>query len=134
MSKMSKRSEVRSQILDFGFWILDLKSQISNLKSQIFLLLFTAYCLLFTMPAIAAESAIKLYPTPSERSLPIAISVDAKGQIWFAEFAENKIGRLDVKKGDIAEYTIPTPLSQPIGIAADANGRIWFIEAQANKL
>src|SRR3972149_10021746 len=99
MSKMSKRSEacprmflsgVRGQILDFGFWILDLKSQISNLKSQIFLLL-TVYCLLFTMTAIAAESAIKLYPTPSERSLPIAISVDAKGQIWFVELNGSKI-------------------------------------------
>src|SRR3989338_2941171 len=100
----------------------------------LFLLLLAAYCLLFTMPAIAAESAIKLYPTPSERSLPIAISVDAKGQIWFVELNVNKIAMFLPETSAFFEYDIPTTRSVPTDIVVDANGIVWFTEEDGNQI
>src|SRR3990172_315854 len=109
----------------------------SDSPFRIFFLLLTAYCLLptlFTMTAIAAESAIKLYPTPSERSLPIAISVDAKGQIWFVELNVNKIAMFQPAISAFFEYDIPTTRSIPTDIVVDANGIVWFTEQDANQI
>ena len=33
--------------------------------------------------------------------------VDKEGIVWFSEFADNALGRLDPKTGKVAEYTIP---------------------------
>ena len=59
---------------------------------------------------VTTEGDIFEYPVPTPASQPIGITQGPDGAVWFAEFAANKIGRLDVK-------TIGKPIAP--GVRAD---------------
>ncbi len=62
------------------------------------------------------------------------ITIDSRGDIWFAELLGNKIGRFSPAKEEFSEYSIPTPDSGPYNIAIDSKGDVWFTERNANKI
>jgi virginiamycin B lyase len=59
---------------------------------------------------------------------PRGITVGPDGNLWFAEFNANQIGRLDPDTGVISEFPIPTPDSRPVGITVGPDGNVWFTE------
>lgn len=62
------------------------------------------------------------------------ITIDSRGDIWFAELLGNKIGRFSPAKEEFSEYSIPTTDSGPYNIAIDSKGDVWFTERNANKI
>lgn len=82
---------------------------------------------------IAPGGEMREFPLPKREGVRIgAIAVDAEGSVWFADTAEDAIGRSD-SEGHVTEF----PLSQgsaPRGIALGPDGAIWFTEAGADRL
>jgi virginiamycin B lyase len=74
------------------------------------------------------------YSIPSLGSEPWGLAVDGSGNVWFAETAANRIGKLEVASGVISEYTIPTANSQPWEVAIGGDGTVWFTEKAGNKI
>jgi streptogramin lyase len=51
--------------------------------------------------------------------------MDAKGRVWFAEFAANKVAMFDPEKEAFREWEAPTPHTYPYDVFADKNGELW---------
>ena len=66
-------------------------------------------------------------------SWPRGITVGPDGQIWFAEMAANKIGRITLT-GEFKEFEIPTADAQAYGVVAGPDGNLWFTESNAGKI
>ena len=49
-------------------------------------------------------------------------------QVFFTEFASDKIARFDTSTNNFTEWQLPTG-SKPVGIYVDENGDIWFTES-----
>jgi virginiamycin B lyase len=54
--------------------------------------------------------------------------------LWFTEFAANKIGMINPTTHVITEYPVPTATSQPFGITAGPDGNLWLTEFNQNKI
>ena len=59
---------------------------------------------------------------------------DSKNNVYFTDFRQRHIGRIDAKTGEIALYTIPTPASSPRRGQMDAQDRLWFGEYRADRI
>ena len=77
-------------------------------------------------------SPSKIYPT----TLPGQIVSDKSGNIYFPQHGGNRISKINIESGIMAEYDIPTgPLSTAVFIAASDDGKkIWFTEWASNKI
>ena len=82
--------------------------------------------------AAAAGTAAE-FTIPTANGQPNSIAPGPDGNLWFAEYSGNKIGRI-TPGGVIAEFPIPTANSQPFGIASGPDGNLWFTEYNANKI
>ena len=80
----------------------------------------------------AAKGVFRDYLLPSAGAEPTSIVRSFNGEIWFTEFAANKIGRIS-QTGQLTEYMIPTPASGPLGITVSGFD-VWFTEFNANKI
>ncbi len=47
------------------------------------------------------------------------------GNLWFAEYEINKIGRI-TPGGTITEFLLPTAPAYPLNIATGPDGNLWF--------
>lgn len=65
---------------------------------------------------------------------PYGLAADGENNLYFMDFANESIGRVDAKTGRSALYATPTPRSRPRRTMIDARGRIWFAEFAANKV
>lgn len=82
----------------------------------------------FVIPTLAVK------PIPQQKgSWPRGITANLDGNLWFAEMAGNKIGRI-TPKGEFKEYLIPTADAMAYGIVNDLDGKIWFTESGAGKI
>ncbi len=61
-------------------------------------------------------------------------SADAQNNLYFMDFGDENIGRIDAKTGQSTIYPTPTPHSRPRRTMMDQQGRVWFAEFAANKL
>jgi len=59
---------------------------------------------------------------------------DSRNNIYFTDFRQRHIGRIDAKTGQIALYEIPTPNSAPRRGSMDAQDRLWFGEYRADRI
>jgi virginiamycin B lyase len=66
-------------------------------------------------------------------SWPRSITVGPDGQLWFAEMAANKIGRVTLT-GAFTEFDIPTEDAQAYGIVTGPDQNMWFTESGAGKI
>ena len=77
--------------------------------------------------ATAAGQVITEFTLPNAGSVPNGIAAGPDGNVWFAEFSGNRIGRI-TPAGVITEFPVPTPNSQPNGIIAGPDKNLWFTE------
>jgi virginiamycin B lyase len=70
------------------------------------------------------------YDVPRAMTQPHDVVVDASGTVWFTEFGEQYLGRMDPRTGKIKEYAVPTLRPQePTGILdleTDEAGNFWI--------
>jgi len=66
-----------------------------------------------------------IYPTPAPRSRPRRTMRDARGRIWFAEYAANKVAMFDPVKETFREWDAPTPFTYPYDVFLDKNNELW---------
>jgi streptogramin lyase len=65
---------------------------------------------------------------------PYGFAIDGGGDIWFAEYANNGIGRLDPKTGEIDDFPVPIDGAIPRKVTADADGNIWVALHETGQL
>jgi len=80
-----------------------------------------------------------LYESPAGKKSgksvgPYGFSFDNKGNIWFAEYANNAVGRVDPQTGEVDDFPIPVPNSIPRKVNTDAQGNIWVALHESGQL
>jgi streptogramin lyase len=65
---------------------------------------------------------------------PYGMAADGRNNLYFMDFGDENIGRIDAKTGEATIYPTPTPKSRPRRTMLDDLGRLWFAEFAANKL
>lgn len=84
-------------------------------------------------------------PLPAPTALPIGIAAGPDGNLWFAEAAGGRIGRIDPATGATAEFPLPHAACQQPGfegssgtacqveyLAVGPDGAMWFGEPWRN--
>jgi len=76
------------------------------------------------------------YDVPAPNRMPWSAVPDKDGNFWIPYYgAANRIGRLDPKTGQIAEYRVPNQGTAAIHSAVPApDGSVWLTEQGSNKL
>ncbi|MHB8473389.1 MAG: Vgb family protein [Gammaproteobacteria bacterium] len=82
---------------------------------------------------LTASGQLTTYPIPSPNSMPMGVTGDSQGNIWFSEQFNGKIGVIR-PSGHIDEFDIPTPLSMPTGLTVDQYDNVWFAESGMGKI
>jgi len=59
---------------------------------------------------------------------------DSRNNVYFTDFRQGQIGRIDAKTGQIKLYETPTPNSAPRRGSMDAQDRLWFGEYRADRI
>jgi streptogramin lyase len=59
---------------------------------------------------------------------------DSKNNVYFTDFRQHHIGRIDAKTGKLDLYETPTPNSAPRRGSMDAQDRLWFGEYRADRI
>jgi virginiamycin B lyase len=62
------------------------------------------------------------------------IESDSKNNLWFMEFQDNYIGKIDAKTLAVSLYRAPTERSRNRRGIMDAQDRLWFAEYRGNKI
>jgi streptogramin lyase len=65
---------------------------------------------------------------------PYGMVSDAANNLYFMDFADENVGRVDAKTAQATIYPTPTARSRPRRTMMDEQGRIWFAEFAADKL
>ena len=76
------------------------------------------------MKAITGEGNHSIY----------GIASDSKNNIWFLEFQDNYVGKIDAKTLNLSLYQAPTGRSRNRRGVMDAQDRLWFAEYRGNKI
>jgi len=75
----------------------------------------------------SVPSYVEEFHVPTPYSAPLAITVDAMGEVWFTESNASRLGRFDPLNQTFTEYKIPW-VGDMWGITADPRGIIWFTQ------
>jgi len=59
---------------------------------------------------------------------------DSKNNVFFTDFAQQHIGRIDAKTGKVTLFATPTPRSAPRRGMMDAQDRLWFAEYRGHRI
>ncbi len=59
---------------------------------------------------------------------------DSKNNVFFTDFRQGQIGRIDAKTGEVSLFQTPTPRSSPRRGNMDAQDRLWFGEYRADRI
>jgi virginiamycin B lyase len=59
---------------------------------------------------------------------------DSHNNVYFTDFRQRHIGRIDAKSGEVKLFTIPTPASAPRRGSMDARDRLWFGEYRGDRI
>ena len=78
----------------------------------------------------ATKVVITEYDLPHQMAMPHDAIPDAQGNIWYADFGQQYIARLDPKTGKVVEYASPVPKPKfPKGyrtVRFDPDGNVWM--------
>jgi virginiamycin B lyase len=73
--------------------------------------------------------------TPKGRQhSPYGMVSNETNDLYFMDFADENVGRIEAKSGAATIYPTPTPHSRPRRTMMDPEGRIWFAEFATDKL
>jgi virginiamycin B lyase len=71
-----------------------------------------------------------VYALPRPSIQPHDVVVDRSGTVWFSEFGDDELGRLDPRTGAVKEYPIPTMRPQEpkgsLDLEFDEQGNLWI--------
>ncbi|GEM_PF-1065335 len=98
-----------------------------------FTVVLTAVVVGVLAASVSAQAAPTEWSVPTSSSQPTNLAPDSFGNLWFTQFAGNKIGRVN-PNGVFQEFNVPTSDSQPWGITVDSSNRVWFTEYTGNKI
>jgi len=73
-----------------------------------------------------ATDRFKRYPVPTQKAVLGAIALGPDGNLWFAERAVSKMGRI-TPTGVVTEFPLPGG-SDPIDIVTGSDGNLWFTD------
>jgi len=59
---------------------------------------------------------------------------DSKNNLYFTDFRQRHIGRIDAQTGEARLYAMPTPASAPRRGMMDAQDRLWFGQFRGNRI
>ena len=59
---------------------------------------------------------------------------DSKNNVFFTDFRQGHIGRIDARTGEVALFPTPTPRSAPRRGNMDAQDRLWFGEYRGDRI
>jgi streptogramin lyase len=59
---------------------------------------------------------------------------DSKNNVYFTDFRQGQIGRIDAKTGEVSLFQTPTPRSAPRRGNMDAQDRLWFGEYRGDRI
>src|SRR3989441_3439476 len=59
---------------------------------------------------------------------------DSQNNVWFTDFRQRHIGRIDAKSGEVKLFAIPTPASAPRRGMMDAKDRLWFGQYRGDRI
>jgi streptogramin lyase len=59
---------------------------------------------------------------------------DSKNNVYFTDFRQRHIGRIDARSGETRLFETPTPNSAPRRGSMDAQDRLWFGEYRADRI
>jgi virginiamycin B lyase len=76
---------------------------------------------------------MKQIATPGNHTI-YGIASDSKNNLWFMEFQDNYIGRIDAKTGALSLFRAPTERSRNRRGIMDDQDRLWFAEYRGNKI
>ncbi len=65
---------------------------------------------------------------------PYGMTADRNNDLYFMDFGDENIGRVEAETFRATIYPTPTPHSRPRRTMLDDNGRLWFAEFAGNKL
>jgi streptogramin lyase len=71
---------------------------------------------------------------PGENHNIYDVIPDSRNNLYFTDFAQEHIGRIDAKTGEIKLFRVPTPASAPRRGMMDAQDRLWFGQYRGNKI
>jgi virginiamycin B lyase len=76
---------------------------------------------------IDAGGKMRRHELPQPYAEPFGVTIGPDKAVWFTEFMNDSIGRLDPGSGAIVEYRLPEHHEFPTSIVA-ADGALWFLE------
>lgn len=82
---------------------------------------------------LTVSGKVTLHAIPSPNSMPMGVTGDSQGNIWFAEMFTNKIGAVR-PDGRVDEYDIPSPLAMATGLTVDQYDNVWFTESGMGRI
>ncbi len=82
---------------------------------------------------LKVDGTMITHDIPTPRSMPMGVSGDTHGNIWFAEMFNNKIGVVR-PSGKIDEFDIPHRFSTPAGLTVDRYDNKWFAMPGVGKI
>jgi streptogramin lyase len=59
---------------------------------------------------------------------------DSNNNVYFTDFRQRHIGRIDAKTGEVKLFAVPTPASAPRRGTMDAQDRLWFAEYRGDRI
>jgi virginiamycin B lyase len=59
---------------------------------------------------------------------------DSKNNVYFTDFRQRHIGRIDAQTGEVKLFSVPTPASSPRRGTMDAQDRLWFGEFRGDRI
>ncbi len=65
---------------------------------------------------------------------PYGLAADARNNLYFMDFGDENVGRVDAQTLKTTLYPTPTRASRPRRTMMDREGRVWFAEFAANKV
>lgn len=76
---------------------------------------------------VSEGEPMRRYKMQSGDAEPFGITIGPDGAVWFTEFFNQSIGRLDPSSGAILEYHLRAPHGFPTSIVS-ATGALWFLD------
>ena len=93
---------------------------------------------LYPLPTLTVpdpSNASKMLTLPSA---PNDLALDRHGDVWFAEFNADRLGRLDPRTGGMQQYLLAGNKTvqqlAPYGITVDSQGIVWFTEIGVERI
>ena len=93
---------------------------------------------LYPLPTVTAPDPSNAGKTLTLPSAPNDLVLDRHGDVWFAEFNVDRLGRLDPHTGRMRQYALAgNKTAQQLalyGVTVDSQGMVWFTEMGAQHI